>query len=275
MSSTVSAFGVKEYSSATSEVERAVEDIRITGDTVLSGVLSADELAVCRTKLHEVYARQVEEVGAEDRLHLIHDAYTARCPLAYDDFFLRVATHPRVLDVVAALLGDYYIIMLQNGLLNVPDVGNDQNAGQWHRDLNYQHFVSTRPLSISALFCIDRFSAESGGTMMLPGSHKHEPFPSEDYVRAHETPIDAEPGAVLVFDSMIYHRGGLNRTAEPRRAINHMYTLPLLRQQISVPKLLGGRYQDDPFLRRFLGYEIETPDSVRAFREERIARVAQ
>lgn len=272
MTSEVRSFGVREFSRSDSPLDAAVEEVRISGFTLLKDVLTGSELDACRQKLDALYQTQIAEVGSEDALHVINDAFTVRCPLAYDDFFIGISAKRPVLDVVGKLLGDYYIIMLQNGLLNVPAEGNQQNAGQWHRDLNYQHFVSSRPLSISALVCVDRFSAASGGTAVLAGSHKHEPFPSESYVRAHETVIEAEPGSVLVFDSMLFHRGGLNVTDAPRRAINHMYTLPLLRQQISVPAMLGGRHSDDPFLRRFLGYEIETPPSVAEFRQERIAR---
>jgi ectoine hydroxylase-related dioxygenase (phytanoyl-CoA dioxygenase family) len=242
------------------------------GYTIIPDALSPDELELARRKVDEIYRAQAEELGGEDELKKFNDAYTARALLVYDDFFLGVATNPKVLPLVEALLGDYYILMLQNGIINVPTVGGEQNAGSWHRDLNYQHFVSSRPLSVSALFCVDDFSIETGGTHVLPASHKIEVFPSEATVLANERPIDARAGSVVVFDSMLFHRGGYNRSAKPRRALNHMYTLPLIRQQISFPRMLGGRFSDDAFLRRFLGYEAETADNVRQWREQRRAR---
>ena len=59
-----------------------------------------------------------------------------------------------------------------------------------------------------------------------------------------------------------------------RRAINHMYTVPLIRQQISFPNMLQGKYRDDPFLGKFLGYEAEAAASVVDFRKIRLARHA-
>jgi ectoine hydroxylase-related dioxygenase (phytanoyl-CoA dioxygenase family) len=123
------------------------------------------------------------------------------------------------------------------------------------------------------LVCVDDFSEETGGTFVLPASHKTEAFPSEDYVRQHEQVINAKAGSAVVFDSMLYHRGGLNRSRRVRRALNHMYTLPLIKQQISLPKLLNGKFRDDSFLSRFLGYDSESDESVVEFRTRRLARL--
>lgn len=271
--SNVKTFGVKEFSAASSDVDRAAEDIRLVGYTIVSDSLNASELDAAREKMDRIYAQQLDEVGGEQQLAAINDTYIARCMLAYDEFFLTVATNSKVLSIVQRFLGDYFLLMLQNGVINIPSVGHEQNAGSWHRDLNYQHFISTRPISISALFCVDDFSEETGGTFVLPASHKTEAFPSEEFVRQHGQVINAKAGSVIVFDSMLYHRGGLNRSPRPRRAINHMYTLPFIKQQISLPRMLGGKYRDDQFLNRFLGYESETDESVVEFRRRRLERL--
>jgi len=135
-----------------------------------------------------------------------------------------------------------------------------------------EHFVSSRPLSISALVCLDPFSEFTGGTMVLEGSHRLEPFPSESYVLANQRTVDAPAGSVIVFDSMMYHRSGVNRSAHRRRGVNHVYTLPLLKPQISFARCCGDKYAQDPFLRRFLGYDSEPAETVRQFREIRLQR---
>jgi ectoine hydroxylase-related dioxygenase (phytanoyl-CoA dioxygenase family) len=274
MQQTVKTFGVKEFSRPATELERHVEEIKLAGYTVLAGVLSPEELDEAREKIDRIYQMQLDEIGGNQHLEAINDTYNARCLLAYDDFFLKVARHQRVLEIVERLLGDYFTLMLQNGVINVPVSGDEQNAGYWHRDLNYQHFVSTRPVSISALICVDHFSTTTGGTRVLPGSHKSEAFPSEEFVLNHETGVEAEAGSAIVFDSMLFHRGGHNRSSIIRRAINHMYTIPFIKQQISLPKILKGRFSDDPFLSKFLGYESEPNDSVIEFRARRLKRVA-
>jgi ectoine hydroxylase-related dioxygenase (phytanoyl-CoA dioxygenase family) len=107
---------------------------------------------------------------------------------------------------------------------------------------------------------------------LLRYSHKTEPFPSEEFVRQHDQSIIAAAGSAIVLDSMMYHRGGHNRSSGVRRGINNIYTLPLIKQQISLPKILQGRYREDPFLSKLLGYESETDASVEEFRRRRIKR---
>jgi ectoine hydroxylase-related dioxygenase (phytanoyl-CoA dioxygenase family) len=267
-------FAVREFADCGSDEEVRAEEIRILGYTVLPGVLGERELGPAREKLDAIYRAQLDEVGGEEVVRRINDEHVARAPLAYDDFFLGVATRPAVLAIVGRLLtGGYFQLMLQNGIINAPAQGHDHAAGAWHRDLNYQHYVSSRPLSVSALFCIDDFSALTGGTHVLPGSHNVEAFPPDAFIERHELQIEAPAGSVIVFDSMMYHRTGVNRSAGPRRAINHTYTVPFVKQQIDLPSLLGGRHSDDPALRRLLGYESRPDPSVRDFRLKRLARL--
>jgi ectoine hydroxylase-related dioxygenase (phytanoyl-CoA dioxygenase family) len=266
-------YGVRESSTVNSEVDKSVEEIRITGFTVVPGVLPESELVVIRRKLDEIYKIQVKGIGGEERLSEMNDVNIVRLLLAYDDYFLNVATNPVVLAIVERLLGDYYILMQQNGILNLPCLENFQIS--WHRDLSYQHFVSTRPLAISALFCIDDFSEESGGTYVLPASHKVEAFPSQEFLEKNQRALVARAGSVLVFDSMLFHRAGHNRSTFTRRALNHVYTLPFLKQQISIPEALQGKFRDGGFLSKFLGYESEPGKNVNQWRAAKIDRMRE
>lgn len=270
MTESFRSYGVRESTELLAEPDKSVEEIRIRGYSVVTGVLSESELEIIRRKLDEVYELQVKESGGESLLQEINDVNTVRLLLAYDDYFLTLATHPKVLAIVERLLGDYFILGQQNGIINPPGLGNYQIS--WHRDLSYQHFVATRPLAISALFCVDDFSQETGGTYVLPGSHKSEAFPSREFVDTNQYGISATAGSVLVFDSMLYHRAGLNRSNFKRRALNHLYTLPFLKQQISIPDALQGKFNDGGFLSKFLGYESEPGKNVVQWRTSKIER---
>ena len=261
-------YGVRQATALQSDVDRFREEIVINGFTVVPDLVSEAELAEARKRIDAVYAEQVNEVGGEENLRKINDARVGRCLLAYDDYFLGFATNLRVHAVVTSLLGEYFTILQQNAVINAPTNKHYQSA--WHRDLAYQHFVSSRPLAVSALFCIDDFSEVTGGTYVLPGSHKTEPFPSPEFIRAHERTVTAKAGSALIFDSMIYHRGGVNRSTGLRRGINHLFGLPFIKQQISFPKSLDGKYKDDPALSRFLGYDTEAAESVVHWRTNRI-----
>jgi ectoine hydroxylase-related dioxygenase (phytanoyl-CoA dioxygenase family) len=259
---------VKEFHLNESQDDFHAEEIRNIGYTVVPSGLSEEELQDIRLRIDAVYQHQIEEIGGEDQLKKINDANVGRCLLGYDNYFVSLAAHPQIMSIIGRLLGDYFILMSQNAIINNP--ADEHYQITWHRDLNYQHFVSSRPLAISALYSIDEFSEATGATHLLPASHKSEVFPSTEYILRHETTMVVPPGSILLFDSMVYHRSGQNTSGKPRRAVNHIYTLPLIRQQISLPTMLGANYTVDPFLRKLLGYDIETADSTLAWRENKL-----
>jgi ectoine hydroxylase-related dioxygenase (phytanoyl-CoA dioxygenase family) len=84
--------------------------------------------------------------------------------------------------------------------------------------------------------------------------------------------VTAEPGSCIVFDSMLCHRAGTNTSGRPRRAVNQVFSVPIIAQQISLPSMLAGRYADDPVLARLLGYDSVPAASVLDWRERRWRR---
>jgi ectoine hydroxylase-related dioxygenase (phytanoyl-CoA dioxygenase family) len=264
-------YGVKQSNANQSRAERHAEEIRLAGYTVVRQVMDPSTLPKANAKLDGLYEAQAESHGGVLRLRAINDANIIRCPLAQDDFFLELATSPGLLEVAALILGEYFILQQQNGVINP---ANDENyqAG-WHRDLPHQHFVCSRALAVSALVCLDPFTDETGGTYVLPGSHLAEAFASNEFVLAHQRGMIAEPGDAILFDSMLYHRAGVNRSGRPRRGVNHVYALPFLNQQISLPRALRGQHGDDPNLRRLLGYDIDPADSAFDWRDRRLAKL--
>src|SRR4051812_34453048 len=148
-------YGVVEQEAGGDILAAHVESIRLAGYTVVPSGMAAADVADLGARVDAVLERQADEFGGLDRLGLIGDALTARCPLAYDRAFLALAAHDTVLALCRRLLGDYVLLLQQNGVINPSRQAHTQTA--YHRDLPYQHFVSSRPLAISALFCIDPF----------------------------------------------------------------------------------------------------------------------
>ena len=268
-----SSYGIKETTALESDVDRQIEEISNVGFTVVEGVLAQSQIEDVRSRIDTVYETQASEVGGRENLRRINDELVVRCLLAYDEYFLSIATNENILTLLRRLLGDYFTLLQQNAILNLPDRENYQTA--WHRDLIYQHFIPSRPIAVSALICVDDFSKATGGTHVLPGSHKFEKFPSQEYVSKHEIAVEARQGSAIVFDSMLFHRGGINASQSARRGLNHLYSLPFIKQQINLPSVLGGKHSDDAFLSKFLGYESEPAGSVIEWRNKRLARLDQ
>ena len=271
--SDITYYGVKRHTEIKDEIDQKIEELLLFGYTAVDSGFSAEKLQDFRDRIDAVYEKQVEEFGDLEKMKAIGENNIARALLAYDDSFLEVATNTKITSICERIFGGYYILLVQNAIINQPYEAHGQ--GQYHRDLPYQHFVSSEPIAINVMLCVDDFTEETGGTVLVPCSHKTEVFPSEELVRKSEIIASASAGTYLVFDSMVYHRAGANISDHTRRGINHMYAQGFLHQQISFPKLLGGRYKDDPFLSMLLGYRSEPADSVMGWRQRRLARLEE
>jgi ectoine hydroxylase-related dioxygenase (phytanoyl-CoA dioxygenase family) len=246
------------------------EEFKTQGYTILENVLNAEQINYGRTSLDNIYQQQELKFGREN-LTAINELDVARCPLVYDEFFLKamVLNNP-VTSFIRYHLGDYFVLHLQNGIINRPDVPHHQSS--WHRDLPYQNYIISKPIAIAVLFCLDPFSAETGGTYVLPFSHQLEEIPSVDYLQKFQVQINANAGDAIIFNAMLFHRAGYNSSKFTRRGVNNVFTVPIIKQQIDLPRFLNGQYADDSALRRILGYENQSPTSVEEYRSNRLSR---
>ncbi|RMF08489.1 MAG: phytanoyl-CoA dioxygenase [Alphaproteobacteria bacterium] len=177
--------------------------------------------------------------------------------------------NPALMGLLRKVMPSYFILNQSNGLIN--NAKQEYSQARYHRDLPYQHFTSDRPLAVNALFCVDEFTQENGGTRVVPGSHLQVAFPSDRYVQQHEEVIEAPRGSFLVLDAMTYHSGGANRSDRARRAINHVFTIPMMRQQISIARELAD-FELTAEERQLFGFGLEEPLSVEDFLEARIRK---
>ena len=251
-------------------ISKHAEDVVIRGYTILDNLFTPAALGEWRQRIDDVYQTQEQEFS-HDALESIQDLDMCRAPLLYDFEFMRMAAMPPVLEIMQRLLGDWHILNLQNAIINRPNITHHQSS--WHRDLPYQNWVISRPLAISAIFAIDPFSPLTGGTQVLPGSHKHENLPSNHYIDSNSITVEADAGSVIIFDSMLFHRAGYNQSSMTRRAVNHMYTSPILKQQYDFPRAIGIKEDMSAVTRKLLGYTAEVPKDALEWRLSRLKRL--
>lgn len=262
-------YGINSRSNASSKEDILLEEFQILGYTVIENVLSPEELHVLRNELDRIYAIQEKESGKE-LLKSIHEEFLARALPAYSEIFTELACRKPLIDLVKKVLGDYFIVHLQNGIINMPNEEHHQSS--WHRDLPYQNWVSSEPLGINVFYCLDDFNAQTGGTILLPFSHKIAYMPSDSYVAKHAIQVEAKAGSVLFFDSMLFHKAGYNSSQQIRRGVNTLYAKAILRQQIELPSIMPEETAADPFRSMLFGYDAQTPLSVDNFRKKRFAK---
>lgn len=268
MAQSVDTHAVTRKDVVTSDVERYAEEIRRVGVTIIPNAFSKAEMAYVRRRLYKIYAQQVAEIGGEHNLLLINDANIVRSPLAYDEAFVAIAKHPTALAVARTCLGPKISLASQVGILNKPGAKN--YVENWHRELQYQHMTTSRPLAVQTLLTVDEFTPENGATFFLYGTHLFENFPSDDFVRKWQVQIEAPAGSLIMFDSLLYHRSAPNRSDRERIAINNFYTLPILAQQIDLASMLQGAHAATEEDRELFGYQWNPPKDVLSWRRQKL-----
>ncbi len=235
------------------------------GYTIVKDIISLKEIEILKQKLNNLLSIQTNEFGL-DKIKVINEQGSVRCPLLYDDYFLKLLTIPQIMEYVKSILGDYYILSLQNSIIVEPNKKHHQAF--YHRDIIHQNFTTSKPIGVNVYFCLDDYSESNGGTTFIPTSHLSEQHPN-DYPKLLQHTPNVKSGDVILFNSMVYHKAGNNISNEFRYGINHMYVLPFMKQQINLPLALKGKHSNNYLLKRILGYMSKEYNNVLDFREAR------
>ena len=252
-SDVVHRYGITEQVASDTEIDQAAERLRLIEFAIVDGGYTESEHDAFAAAFDRAHRKMLETHGGRAALEDIGEHDIIRAPLVIEDAFLDLAQNPKIIAICKAIFGGQFILNQQNGIIN-PAKGTRCSQGSFHRDLPYQHFVCSRPLAINALYCVDPFTSENGATRVIPASHKEERFSSDTTILALEQSLEAKKGYFLLMDCMTYHSAGLNLTNRPRRAVNHLYSLPFIRQQLDLPSLLGKERKFPPATASLLNY---------------------
>ena len=253
-----------EYSQ-NEKVKKHIQNLSQLGFSIEENFLTTANVDLLRNRLDTIYKIQENTIG-KDYLASIKDLDMCRAPLLYDNTFLDLATDSFILEIVENAIQNKVVLHLQNGIINRPQTTHHQQS--WHRDLPYQNFVSSKPLSISALVTLDPFTKETGATQVLMGTHKTEINTLDDLNTFQIVDAEAQAGSIIFFDSMLYHRAGVNTSNIVRRGINHMYTTPILKQQYDFPKSSDQKVLSEK-QKKVLGFDFQIPKDDIAWRRSR------
>jgi len=265
-----------DYSAQPARLRLAIEEVARDGWTVLPRQLSLASCRSMREAIPAIYEAEVKELGGEDSMAKIADQGVCRSPFLRDDRFLEAIRLPDVIAIARYFLGPVVQMNLQRVVINAP--GSRIGTGIWHRDHSYQSFTTSKPVSLTALAMIDGSTRQNGAPSVLSGSHRFENFPSFEYAQAKATPALSDVGDVLLIDSALYHRTEMNSGPEARHTVVTIYTIPMIRQNVNYPRMLAGRWADDPELAQLLGYSTGLPESDLEYRRAKLnqgRRVAQ
>ena len=190
-------------------------------------------VAACLRAQFEETQKRTAAVRAQG--HRIGGAGVQSLPgiLNLDQSFAPYLTDERITGAVAALFGAHYRISNNSAMANHP--GNER--GYWHADWPYNQTNAAHiPVpyadavtKLSSLWMLSEFTPHTGGTLVVPGSHRAGINPSGGDGFDREAPhpsqlqIAGSAGSVMLFDSRLWHCVATNHSHEPRVAMNIGY----------------------------------------------------
>ncbi|MBI1180127.1 MAG: phytanoyl-CoA dioxygenase family protein [Alphaproteobacteria bacterium] len=146
-----------------------------------------------------------------------------------------LAAHPDVVAVCEGHMDD----QIQLSSLTAATLHPGQPAQTLHRDDGFYNLPDPHPpLSVSSIWALDDFTAENGGTLLVPGSHNP---PTETEPPARAVNVEMKAGSVLLWTGATWHGGGANVSIDQvRRGVIILYCRAWLRQQenqyLAVPR---------------------------------------
>jgi ectoine hydroxylase-related dioxygenase (phytanoyl-CoA dioxygenase family) len=206
------------------ELETHLEAVKEDGFTILENVFSAQ-----RAKTFGKRVREIER----DTLHPLEDDeteadssfYRTAGLLRIDPMFWDVPIDPTVTQVVEGVLGNDFLLSTFSGIDLKPEWNSIQPL---HPDdalvpIPRPH---ERAIGCTVMWVVDEFNAHTGGTRLLPGSHREslDLLFSQDTERlSHTIQPTMKPGTVLVFDHAIFHGASDNHSDKWRLGLQVSY----------------------------------------------------
>jgi ectoine hydroxylase-related dioxygenase (phytanoyl-CoA dioxygenase family) len=260
-------------------LELAGEAIRHEGCAVVVDVLEPEPIARTRAAMYEVQTRIRADLGP-DRLAAAGELGVLRLMARYEPSLLELIALPQMLAIVDELLSPTAILHLQNGFILPPSDESHASSFQrtFHRD--FPRHLHGYLASLNVMLTLDPFSAANGATTVVPGTHQRPQRPSQAYLDVAAVAVECPAGAMIVFDSTLWHAAGANLSANDRLAINHQFTRSYIKQQIDYVRALGDELvlSQPPRVQQLLGWYTRVVTSLDEYyrpAEERLYRSGQ
>jgi ectoine hydroxylase-related dioxygenase (phytanoyl-CoA dioxygenase family) len=246
----------------------AIGEITSQGYTVIGDFLQPAQLKSIKAMLAGIngqfLGRNNFEGGKTERIYAL---------LAYDKVIQDIVEDARIMAICEAFLEDNFLLTTSQSICIHPG----ETPQPWHADDVFYSIPRPRPMvGLSTVVAIDDFSAENGGTEIVPGSHLWSDEQVGGDYRQGDTERDSAfaermanqsialempAGACVVFAGNTLHRGGGNKSSGPRQALSNQYCQPWARTIenffLSVPRELVREMS--PKLHSLLGYSVLSP----------------
>jgi ectoine hydroxylase-related dioxygenase (phytanoyl-CoA dioxygenase family) len=249
------------------EVHVHAARLREQGYTLIEDFLTLTELDEVRAGLAPFLERHAGRNNFEG--YKTERVYTL---VARGRIFERLAEDARITALCDEFLKPGYLLTASQAICIHPG----ETPQPIHSDDAFYTMPRPRPpIGFSTIVAVDAFTAENGGTEIIPGSHLWSDAkidglydkgldadaPPNPELERQLVPVQMPAGACIVFLGTLLHRGGANRSHAPRLAFSNQYCEPWARTQenffLGIP---SARVKGmSPRLQQLLGYSIWPP----------------
>ena len=247
---------------------------------VISGIVEEFDSLMASTDMEHFFRGQTDSNPGESILGVLtkrRSEILARAP----DLVGQLLTQPRLMELVNAHLTKYATSVLIHQVLSV-EINPGEAAQDLHRDNGLWPIPGRRiPLGVATMIPLENFTAETGATRVILGSHL---WPDAEYIdpkdvenrlsdgegwSKYQTPttdpeavttVEAPLGSIVVFDGDVLHGGGANTTRDiVRKSIIGAYCVGWLRgetnQQLMWPPEIARNFPRE--VQKLIGYSSE------------------
>jgi ectoine hydroxylase-related dioxygenase (phytanoyl-CoA dioxygenase family) len=206
------------------DLEHHLEAIETDGFTIIEDVFSKRRASMFKKRIREIEQTSLRPL-ADGETEADSSFYRTTGLLRADPMFWKVPIDPTVTQVLTRVLGEDYLLSTFSGIDLKPHSGTVQPL---HPDdaLVGVPRPHERPIGATVMWVITDFNEGTGGTRLLPGSHR-EPLDllfSQDSERMKQTVQPAmKPGTVLIFDHAIFHGASDNPSDDWRLGLQVSY----------------------------------------------------
>ena len=216
----------------------SLRQIQTDGFCIIKGVIPPDQVeavsqSIIATQAANSAAAEAALAKTRAKGHRVGAAGVGslRQIINYDQSFAPYLANTQLMALTDALFGPYCRISCTDCVINHP--GNER--GYWHADWPYNatnasHIPAPYPdalLHLSTIWMLTPFSPQTGGTWVVPGSHRHLQNPAagtlatvdQDAPYPGEMQVTGAAGDVLAYDSRLWHAVASNASASCRVAL--------------------------------------------------------
>jgi phytanoyl-CoA hydroxylase len=202
------------------------------GYLAIEQFLSDQEVEYYNERLDEAFIEWRRRGGVNPSLGQLKHVEQVCSIIEYDDAFLELMEHPRMMGIMREILGDSFVMIDNDGLLKPPQ--KESHTG-WHRDTSNLLFMNEKriPFMTKIFYFLSDVPYEGGCLAFLPGSvhMRNELLPKVE--KQEEMPghvrMNVPRGTAVIFNGYTYHSALNNYSDVVRRSIIYNYAPSFLR----------------------------------------------